>query len=67
MATAVKKARRASGIKFTKPTKVGTPLAERHEFRETVIKPDGLRGARGKVARSEKKLKRVREAWGVTA
>ncbi|UOR02010.1 hypothetical protein MUN77_01370 [Leucobacter allii] len=65
MPTRIKKDRRKSGVKFTKAPKVSTPLEDRHEFREAVTKPRGLRDGGKEVPRSQKQLRRVREAWGV--
>lgn len=65
MSSRVKKDRRASGVKFTKAAKVPTPLEDRSEFREAVQKPFGLRECGKWVPRSEKQLKRTREAWGI--
>ncbi|WP_449281218.1 hypothetical protein [Leucobacter sp.] len=61
----MKKERRASGVKFSKPAKVPTPLEQRREFRETVQRPLGMRLGGQAVPRSEKQIKKVREAWGI--
>ena len=67
MGSRVKKDRRKSGVKFTKAPKTPTPLADRHEFRQTVRQPDGLRNAGAKVPRAEGQLKKAREKWGIEA
>ncbi len=59
----VKKQRHKSGVKFTKAPKVPTPIGERHEMRETVLQPKGLRGAGLMVPRSETQLKKVRKKY----
>lgn len=65
MGSRVKKDRRASNVRFVKAQKTPTPLEERHEFRETVRKPFGLRDGGQRVPRSASKLKAVREKWGL--
>lgn len=65
MSSRVKKDRRASGVKFTKPAKTPTPLLERHEFRTLVLIPFGLRDGGEMGPRSEKELMKVRKKWGI--
>ena len=67
MGARVKKDRRKSGVKFTKAPKTPTRLEDRHEFRETVRQPDGLRNAGAMVPRAEGQLKKARKKWGIEA
>jgi len=67
MGSRVKKDRRKSGVKFVKQAKTPNPLADRHEFRETVRQPDGLRNAGAMVPRAEGQLKKARREWGLEA
>lgn len=65
MPTTVKKQRRRSGVKFTKAPKTPTPLAERREFRPTVLGAIGTRMAGRTVPRAPKQLAKVQKAWGI--
>lgn len=67
MGSRVKKDRRASGVRFTKPTKEGTPVTERENFRGLVPGLPSTRDAGKMVPRSEKKLTRIRKKWGIAA
>ncbi len=65
MSSRVKKDRRRSGVKFSKPTKVPTPLEQRREFRENVAGAIGTRDPQRIRPRSEKQLRKMRSAWGL--
>lgn len=65
MSTAVKKARRKSGIKFIHPTKTPTPLTERAWWNALVPGAPGTRHAGQFVPRSAKKRAAMAEKHGL--